>query len=117
MERRPRRSTRTDTLFPYPRLFLSSDPKPDGQTRPPPGEPEPVIFQDCCWSARRSPSPSRLQIGRATSELQSLMRISYAVFCLKKKTKHTRRTTVTTKRRTEDQQPQPNAKLLIRPIV
>src|SRR3546814_1864574 len=37
--------------------------------------------------------PRRPQIGRDTSELQSLMRISYAVFCLKKKKKNTKRFT------------------------
>src|SRR3546814_9060229 len=70
MIRRPPRTTRTDTLFPYTTLFRSA------------------------WRALR---PRRLgrhvdrhrQPGRSeehTSELQSLMRISYAVFCLKKKT-------------------------------
>src|SRR3546814_2173442 len=36
----------------------------------------------------RTPPPAPVQIGRATSELQSLMRISYAVFCLKKKNEY-----------------------------
>src|SRR3546814_10805131 len=89
MIRRPPRSTRTDTLFPYTTLFRSYDP---------------------LWAhARRLPrkmgTACRLSHGRTklcgktagagkrnrarhrseehTSELQSLMRISYAVFCLK----------------------------------
>src|SRR3546814_9039159 len=81
MIRRPPRSTRTDTLFPYTTLFRS--PARSG-TRPP----------RCCWgtairAAGRSrgwPFPSRSE--EHTSELQSLMRISYAVFCLKKTTKN-----------------------------
>src|SRR3546814_8326854 len=91
MIRLPPRSTRTDTLFPYTTLFRS-----------------------CGWSARRStasgyqrnspkkiPSIFHLRVDiypvlsqfqrkerseEHTSELQSLMRISYAVFCLKQKT-------------------------------
>src|SRR3546814_4361996 len=79
MIRRPPRSTRTDTLFPYTTLFRSSS----------------------CFSLttrarwifpmKRSRQPrkdTRNFIRRSeehTSELQSLMRISYAVFCLKKK--------------------------------
>src|SRR3546814_9491231 len=73
MIRRPPRSTRTDTLFPYTTLFRSSpsrrsgrqglrtDPRLEGEATP----------------GRRSEEH--------TSELQSLMRTSYAVFCLKKK--------------------------------
>src|SRR3546814_6381027 len=72
MIRPPPRSTRTDTLFPYTTLFRS---RPSGSRarRSSRGYPE--------WCGSASPR----QIGRATSELQSLMRISYAVFCLKKK--------------------------------
>src|SRR3546814_8123926 len=92
MIRRPPRSTRTDTLFPYTTLFRS----PVGCQRV------------CCYEIRqmmqRSPTvvigslqtgqrgkgdPSGVSSGSRseehTSELQSLMRISYAVFCLKKK--------------------------------
>src|SRR3546814_5289348 len=74
MIRRPPRSTRTDTLFPYTTLFRS------------------------CWGrnpastgTRSSSHESRCQTRQSerseehTSELQSLMRISYAVLCLKKK--------------------------------
>src|SRR3546814_9710907 len=80
MIRRPPRSTRTDTLFPYTTLFRSSWPRPARQSR---------LLQRRirapCFSMHR-----RGLIGRSeehTSELQSLMRISYAVFCLKKKKK------------------------------
>src|SRR3546814_18925329 len=85
MIRRPPRSTRTDTLFPHTTLFRS-------------------ILGRCsataCTAARAScrnmerygPAPSArlisINMARSeehTSELQSLMRISYAVFCLKKK--------------------------------
>src|SRR3546814_13269587 len=72
MIRRPPRSTRTDTLFPYTTLFRSPMPPP------------PTIR----WSIRRLPTAPRADPVRSeehTSELQSLMRISYAVFCLKKK--------------------------------
>src|SRR3546814_4120961 len=93
MIRRPPRSTRTDTLFPYTTLFRSG----------------------CCWRRdrpasiwpacgnfrgarsnpvkrprQRLPASSTKRSARSeehTSELQSLMRISYAVFCLKKKKK------------------------------
>src|SRR3546814_12455818 len=83
MIRRPPRSTRTDTLFPYTTLFRSS------------------VARDCIqihggigvtWDIglhlhmRRARSLAIEQRSEEhTSELQSLMRISYAVFCLKKK--------------------------------
>src|SRR3546814_7153454 len=90
MIRRPPRSTRTDTLFPYTTLFLSSgrglvDHQP-GRIRP---QSRPRIAQ-ARGARRQAVAPAR-QGGRKmrseehTSELQSLMRISYAVFCLKKK--------------------------------
>src|SRR3546814_4799789 len=70
MLRRPPRSTRTDTLFPYTTLFRSRSragrPRWDRCHRPGTGR--------CCHRSEEH-----------TSELQSLMRISYAVFCLKKK--------------------------------
>src|SRR3546814_2771137 len=95
MIRRPPRSTRTDTLFPYTTLFRS-----DGV----PGAARPVA--SCAadagghcgadekrrWPARVPPTGAALwrpvvaaRSEEHTSELQSLMRISYAVFCLKKK--------------------------------
>src|SRR3546814_10133605 len=77
MIRRPPRSTRTDTLFPYTTLFRS----PMGITPPHP-------IAACAFGGM----PRALQLHRPslrseehTSELQSLMRNSYAVFCLKKK--------------------------------
>src|SRR3546814_3220871 len=88
MIRRPPRSTRTDTLFPYTTLFRSSQ----GLYRPGPGLVPPVSRQPCplCLartSTSRSPTPisPSARSEEHTSELQSLMRISYAVFCLKKK--------------------------------
>src|SRR3546814_4253819 len=105
MIRRPPRSTRTDTLFPYTTLFRSLFLAGDGgcdfllqqqahqriviRLQPPRlvslgvgGEPQPARllqqqFPHGQGTGRRSEEH--------TSELQSLMRISYAVFCLKKK--------------------------------
>src|SRR3546814_7003148 len=80
MIRRPPRSTRTDTLFPYTTLFRS----PSAQRKSsPPKRSRPSVVTVMTLMSRSS--------GRSeehTSELQSLMRISYAVFCLKKKTKN-----------------------------
>src|SRR3546814_2193655 len=79
MIRRPPRSTRTDTLFPYTTLFRSHLCR-DGARLGRPGDRAP---------AHRSQRPGLWPLpGRSeehTSELQSLMRLSYAVFCLKKK--------------------------------
>src|SRR3546814_2677172 len=87
MIRRPPRSTRTDTLFPYTTLFRSPLPTPS---------------LNCSFSSLPNRPSSmtiifyvtiilyKMIIRRSeehTSELQSLMRISYAVFCLKKKKK------------------------------
>src|SRR3546814_3492786 len=85
MIRRPPRSTRTDTLFPYTTLFRSAA--------------EIALCQTGVWLWPEPPIPSarttekwrtrcfgrRRRSEEHTSELQSLMRISYAVFCLKKK--------------------------------
>src|SRR3546814_6695792 len=84
MIRRPPRSTRTDTLFPYTTLFRSSG----GRTAPPTHKfvrCNIVTFVMLCHipAAHRT----NLRSEEHTSELQSLMRISYAVFCLKKKKK------------------------------
>src|SRR3546814_8679710 len=83
MIRRPPRSTRTDTLFPYTTLFRSTPPErirprasAHHRRRRSPAGPED--------SKARNNRPNRSE--EHTSELQSLMRISYAVFCLKKKT-------------------------------
>src|SRR3546814_1664107 len=95
MIRRPPRSTRTDTLFPYTTLFRSHLLRRNldcqvllfnneiyGLTK---GQYSPTSRVDT-----KSPStPFRSE--EHTSELQSLMRISYAVFCLKKTRKQNRR--------------------------
>src|SRR3546814_9952445 len=86
MIRRPPRSTRTDTLFPYTTLFRSTH--QDGHTAS--LRMQPSFATPSCRGAadrhRRSPSGNRPHRSEEhTSELQSLMRISYAVFCLKKK--------------------------------
>src|SRR3546814_2046989 len=88
MIRRPPRSTRTDTLFPYTTLFRSLRPATSSRQRTSPR-------RQCSSKARCRPPTTaaaaplrRLPRRRSeehTSELQSLMRISYAVFCLKKK--------------------------------
>src|SRR3546814_5159254 len=127
MIRRPPRSTRTDTLFPYPTLFRSWYWPPTAcvlRRRSPPPSRGIRFWKDIAPAAHESsarhrpaasgvyrswfltvttpgkkegrrhccPRPSRCELiprgdGRSeehTSELQSLMRISYAVFCLKK---------------------------------
>src|SRR3546814_12074291 len=78
MIRRPPRSTRTDTLFPYTTLFRSPD-RQHTAARGPSGSRE-GTGQGALRAVHRTRSEEH------TSELQSLMRISYAVFCLKKKT-------------------------------
>src|SRR3546814_10755026 len=105
MLRRPPRSTRTDTLFPYTTLFRSADRLGCGWTansyRLNCGLPLPLKPFCCGWTAnsyrlnsarwtrRRFRSCGRSE--EHTSELQSLMRISYAVFCLKKKKNNNRK--------------------------
>src|SRR3546814_5043847 len=107
MIRRPPRSTRTDTLFPYTTLFRSSRAQTVWNTAP--FVAAPGRLRADRRASRRSradrtgahgrPADHRMGQGRYrrpqvhegrrseehTSELQSLMRISYAVFCLKKK--------------------------------
>src|SRR3546814_5042660 len=109
MIRRPPRSTRTDTLFPYTTLFRSSVRirSPRGGKPVPPREHQlhqldPFLRRgNLCKDPRGERRRASTQISAAsldnkksawrseehTSELQSLMRISYAVFCLKKKIK------------------------------
>src|SRR3546814_10362663 len=100
MIRRPPRSTRTDTRFPYTTLFRSGLARavPSPSVMPERSVAFAPALQGCessVW-ADDLPRPSRMlarpePIDRSeehTSELQSLMRISYAVFCLKNKTKH-----------------------------
>src|SRR3546814_1809724 len=85
MIRRPPRSTRTDTLFPYTTLFRSSTSPYRGRPAPrKTGKTHDKGVAPCFRSRRRS---KRTRSEEHTSELQSLMRISYAVFCLKKKKK------------------------------
>src|SRR3546814_3824644 len=81
MIRRPPRSTRTDTLFPYTTLFRSPGPQnPDDKG---------LLIVDQTEEKRLRGISRRMRrrSEENTSELQSLMRISYAVFCLKKKKK------------------------------
>src|SRR3546814_8175830 len=117
MIRRPPRSTRTDTLFPYTTLFRSSAPTTNlpfdralalatlhrakghsmptkldgscrcGAVRFSARSHTPVPYQLCyCSICRKQQGGGRSE--EHTYELQSLMRISYAVFCLKKKHIH-----------------------------
>src|SRR3546814_8202865 len=83
MIRRPPRSTRTDTLFPYTTLFRSLvpgiqyyDAVSAGSIDSAYGTPGFDVGKNFAYAFRSE---------EHTSELQSLMRISYAVFCLKKK--------------------------------
>src|SRR3546814_2628488 len=92
MIRRPPRSTRTDTLFPYTTLFrsgLPDQPVPRGAHQRPHGRLGRHRDQADALAAINSCATEHLYaLSRSeehTSELQSLMRISYAVFCLKKK--------------------------------
>src|SRR3546814_4478244 len=103
MRRRPPRSTRTDTLFPYTTLFRSLDRrgKAVGVQAGARGRGQHALVGHGRGAAQR-PVVDHLaeRIGEAfevgprlrseehTSELRSLMRISYAVFCLKKKKKN-----------------------------
>src|SRR3546814_2800314 len=85
MIRRPPRSTRTDTLFPYTTLFRSHDS---------------ALGANISRSAQALDAAlEQFRSEEHTSELQSLMRISYAVFCLKKKTNTYNTTTKTSQRR------------------
>src|SRR3546814_11863281 len=92
MIRRPPRSTRTDTLFPYTTLFRSArHSRRTCQSFAQFALGERGIWRKCQrWRTSTALQCSlwRVALGRSeehTSELQSLMRISYAVFCLKKK--------------------------------
>src|SRR3546814_6245221 len=94
MIRRPPRSTRTDTLFPYTTLFRSEQ-HGRGQCRgerrrggaAQPDRRDRLAAALCGTRGQRGGDPWRggARSEEHTSELQSLMRISYAVFCLKKK--------------------------------
>src|SRR3546814_7862794 len=80
MIRRPPRATRTDTLFPYTTLCRSVPPR---RRVPGQGFRRPTAAPRGRRPRRRGCPAWRSE--EHTSELQSLMRISYAVFCLKKK--------------------------------
>src|SRR3546814_6047269 len=86
MIRRPPRSTRTDTLFPYTTLFRSLA-RPENAARL--AADETALLQYSLVTVNDKPEVATLiadfRSEEHTSELQSLMRISYAVFCLKKK--------------------------------
>src|SRR3546814_3455082 len=92
MIRRPPRSTRTDTLFPYTTLFRSQnfcdediiDARPACRSKGASASNSARIFSNDGDITRRW-KKTRGRSEEHTSELQSLMRISYAVFCLKKK--------------------------------
>src|SRR3546814_7656025 len=84
MIRRPPRSTRTDTLFPYTTLFRS-DHRVDRLAA---HDVDRILVTEVVrplHGVERMPLPLVLRSEEHTSELQSLMRTSYAVFCLKKK--------------------------------
>src|SRR3546814_10603077 len=102
MIRRPPRSTRTDTLFPYTTLFRSGSPKARGEQAEAFARQFPVLHVSSqCAQVTQHLRHFHIEAGmhltirrgallrseEHTSELQSLMRISYAVFCLKKKNK------------------------------
>src|SRR3546814_4664764 len=99
MIRRPPRSTRTDTLFPYTTLFRSLVVAGD-QLQQVDRLVAHVLRPRMAGQMQGDAAVERLQSGcetvllrdvrseEHTSELQSLMRISYAVFCLKKKNKN-----------------------------
>src|SRR3546814_9373233 len=112
MIRRPPRSTRTDTLFPYTTLFRSliqelfetpyfcCDQKDSYFALAQPAEGNPLLARMAALAAELNVVLPVSFFERAnnrseehTSELQSLMRISYAVFCLKKKKKQQYRDT------------------------
>src|SRR3546814_13550134 len=81
MIRRPPRSTRTDTLFPYTTLFRSQIGVARRQS-----DDKAAKDAGIAWNVVSVLLVHRMMRSEEhTSELQSLMRISYAVFCLKKK--------------------------------
>src|SRR3546814_4513219 len=102
MIRRPPRSTRTDTLFPYTTLFRSREMVDFGRSQQRLGRDAAPIEANATGPRALDHADMHAQLSSAngrdiaarprtdrseehTSELQSLMRISYAVFCLKKK--------------------------------
>src|SRR3546814_10848080 len=122
MIRRPPRSTRTDTLFPYTTLFRSGRHAPQDafvvearqvahrimaefmRCREPLDAHPPLGRHQQSGNRRREVGAERSE--EHTSELQSLMRISYAVFCLKKKKNKHKNSKETNDRSTESIQAQ-----------
>src|SRR3546814_7639757 len=118
MRRRPPRSTRTDTLFPYTTLFRSATLERrrdllalpdrllggldlldllDADEGEEAGDEDVEAEDDQEGPVEGEAVAVPVRSEEHTSELQSLMRISYAVFCLKKKTQHTyKQTTILT---------------------
>src|SRR3546814_10468128 len=96
MIRRPPRSTRTDTLFPYTTLFRSIQCDAGAEEAGREGEPAKAILRQRQAqpenNAQEAARSRRMRSEEHTSELQSLMRNSYAVFCLKKKREDTNNT-------------------------
>src|SRR3546814_9335988 len=91
MLRRPPRSTRTDTLFPYTTLFRSPpDPYFSSTSSSAMLGCRATVSSKACL-VRPAFTAMAARSEEHTSELQSLMRISYAVFCLKKKKKQIHR--------------------------
>src|SRR3546814_1929271 len=88
MIRRPPRSTRTDTLFPYTTLFRSKARKAASGVRRRGAGVGVRAHRGRFEAMILLKKQSEIRSEEHTSELQSLMRISYAVFCLKKKNKH-----------------------------
>src|SRR3546814_10306308 len=92
MRRRPPRSTRTDTLFPYTTLVRSNVACNTPIAPPMCGEEKQPIRAKTAGTEGKETECARgnrscfVRSEEHTSELQSLMRISYAVFCLKKTT-------------------------------
>src|SRR3546814_8718378 len=98
MIRRPPRSTRTYTLFPYSTLFRSTAQPRMAEATFSPSTPQPLKLTVAHTPPRDGatvsgetnlPDGTVLRSEENTSELQTLMRNSYAVFCLKKKKEET----------------------------
>src|SRR3546814_6584233 len=116
MLRRPPSSTRTDTLFPYTTLFRSGGGgRPEGRAiaKAPAWHKRSALLlrrpekRGYACTAIRQVGSGRYCCKRSeehTSELQSLMRISYAVFCLKKTNKQHTMNTTTTDQQTKHRQ-------------
>src|SRR3546814_9924528 len=114
MIRRPPRSTRTDTLFPYTTLFRSAGHRRRQSRRAAGAGPSAdqrrggtltTIAADGRWTGV-SRAVRSFRSEEHTSELQSLMRISYAVFCLKKKKTYLKPTSHNDKRHQTSHTPQ-----------